>query len=183
MKDMGYRPKSKVKHRAKLQKSVDAEETKDNGAYYFRDFYRDKLNEAIEQNNEESIKFYNEHYLKIDESIRKTELHAKKLGLEDGTTLPRSQVEQILRAVFFAGNACLQGVLTGRCQEWADIHDPAELYESMKPELVAQKLFSGFSKVVTTTGAPNIPDWVMDCVRTEAKQYLASSDSLWVQGK
>ena len=147
----------------------------------FRDHYRMKLDEAIQQNDTDSVKFWNEHYLKIDESIRKTELHAKKLGLEDGTTLARAEVERILRAVFYAGNACTQGVLTTACQQWADIHDPAELYQAIKPVIVGGRLFSGFSKVVTTDGAPKIPDWVMECAQQEAKQYLANSESLWTQ--
>lgn len=172
MAAMGYKPKSKMKQRAKMQKESDAEESKEKSAHHFRDFYRDKLNEAIELNDQEGIKFYNEHYLKIDESIRKTELHAKKLGLEDGTTLSRLDAERILRAAFYAGNACIQGVLTTKCQQWADIHDPAELYESMKPQLVFATLFSGFSKVETAKGAPNIPDWVSECVRQEQKQYI-----------
>ena len=90
----------------------------------FRDHYRMKLDEAIQMNDTDSVKFWNEHYPKIDESIRKTELHAKKPGLEDGTTLARAEVERIPRAAFYAGNACVQGVLTTACQQWSSIDDP-----------------------------------------------------------
>jgi len=149
----------------------------------FRDHYKSKLEEAIEMNDTDSVKFWNEHYLKIDESIRKTELHAKKLGLEDGTTLSRTEAERILRAVFYAGNACIQGVLTTACQQWADAEGPSQLYEAIKPVMVGGRLFSGFSKVVSANGAPNIPDWVMECAMVESKQYLSSAEGLWASKK
>jgi len=142
----------------------------------FRDHYRMKLDEAIQMNDTDSVKFWNEHYLKIDESIRKTELHAKKLGLEDGTTLARAEVERILRAVFNAGNTCIFDNLTQYCQRWADIHDPAELYHEMGPKLVFDALFSGFSKYELADGEPHIPKWVFDCVKNEQDQYISLSE-------
>ena len=145
------------------------------------EFYMRKLNEAtLSGENLESIKFWNEHAIKTGEAIRRSEAHAKKLGLQDGTTLSREEVERILRAVFYAGNGCTQGVLTTACEKWASINDPGELFHAMKPVIVGGRLFSGFSKVVTTEGAPQIPDWVMQCVTQEAEQYLSSLEGLWV---
>ena len=107
----------------------------------------------------------------------------KKLGLEDGTTLSRSEVERIMRAVMYAGNGCIQGVLTTACEKWAAIEDPAELYAAIKPALVGGKLFSGFSRVATTEGAPQVPEWLIECVKQESEQYLNESESLWAKMK
>jgi len=173
MKDMGYQPKAKAKaRRAKAAIKVKTAED-------FRNHYRDKLNEAVEANDTEGVKFWNEHYLKIDESIRKTELHAKKLGLEDGTTLSRTEVERIMRAVFYAGNANVQGVLTSLCEQLVGFDNPGDLYHALKPAIVGGRLFSGFDKVKNTVGAPSLPDWLVECVKIEAKQYLGNSEALW----
>ena len=147
----------------------------------FRDHYKQQLDEAIREADTESIKFWNEHYLKIDESIRKTELHAKKLGIDNGTTLPRAEVERILRAIFYAGNGCINGALSTICEHLAGIDDPAEIYDVLKPCVVGGRLFSGFDKVAHIQGAPALPDWVLACVKPEAKEYLGNSESLWTK--
>jgi hypothetical protein len=148
-------------------------------AEHFRDHYKQQLDESIKCNDTESIKFWNEHYLKIDESIRKTQLHAQKLGIDNGTTLPRAEVERILRAIFYAGNGCVNGALSTICEHLAGVSDPAEIYDVLKPAVVGGRLFSGFDKVSHIHGAPALPKWVLDCVKTEAKEYLGSSESLW----
>ena len=177
MKEMGFQPKAKA--RAKRAKASMKEKTAED----FRDHYRRKLDEAVEINDTEGVKFWNEHYLKIDESIRKTELHAKKLGLEDGTTLSRTEVERIMRAVFYAGNACVQGQLTSICEQLVGFDKPGDLYHALKPAIVGGRLFSGFDKVMNTSGAPGLPDWLIDCVKLEANQYLGNSEALWAKGK
>jgi len=177
MKAMGYQPKAKAK--ARRTKAAIKEKSADD----FRNHYRAKLDEAIGANDTEMIKFWNEHYLKIYESIRKTELHAKKLGLEDGTTLSRTEVERILRAAFYAGNANVQGVLTSICEQLVGHDNPGDLYHALKPAIVGGRLFSGFDKVMNTKGAPSLPDWVVDCVQLEAKQYLGNSEALWTKGE
>ena len=164
----------------KLQKQKDAEPT-GKSAEDFREDYRKKLEEAVEANDETGIKFWNEHYLKIDESIRKTQLHAQKLGIDNGTTLPRAEVERILRAVLYAGNACTNSSLTLICEHIAGMDDPAQIYDTLKPAVVGGRLFSGFDKVANIKGAPALPDWVLECVKLEAKQYLGNSESLWTK--
>jgi hypothetical protein len=170
MAEVGVNSTAKSKRNAKAEE-IDA---KAKTAEDFRNHYKAQLDKCIQDENGDptEVKFWSELFLKQDESIRRNELHAKKLGLQDGTTLSRIEVERILRAVFNAGNTCINDNLTQYCQRWADIHDPAELYHSMKPQLVFDTLFSGFSKYELATGDPHIPEWVSDCVRKEQEQYI-----------
>jgi hypothetical protein len=108
-------------------------------------------------------------------------MHAAKLGIDNGTVLPRAEVERILRAVFYAGNACTQGVLTSMCEQLVGYDNSGELFHALKPAIVGGRLFSGFDKVMNTKGAPNVPDWIVECVKLEAKQYLGNSESLWTK--
>jgi hypothetical protein len=147
----------------------------------FRDYYREKLGQATEANDQDQVKFWSEQFLKTDESIRRSEAHAAKLGIDNGTVLPRAEVERIMRAVFYAGNACTQGVLTSICEQLVGYDDPGDLYHALKPAVTGGRLFSGFDKVSNVTGAPNIPSWVVDCVKLEAEQYLGNSESLWTR--
>ena len=146
-------------------------------------YYRKKLSSAARSGNTAQVKLWNELLLKTDESIRRSEMHSAKLGLDNGTTLPRAEVERILRAVFYAGNACVQGSLTSVSEHLTAIENPADLYHALKPIIVGGRLFAGFDKVKNTAGAPGLPAWVVDCVKLEAQQYLDSSESLWTKGK
>lgn len=145
------------------------------------DYYMGKLNESVACGELESIKFWNEHVIKTSESIRRSEAHAARLGIDNGTTLPRAEVERILRAVFYASNACVNANLTMICQHIAGLDKPEDIYDVLKPALVNACIFSGFDKVNNIKGAPGLPTWVLDCVRLDAKQYLGNSESLWTK--
>jgi hypothetical protein len=173
LKARGVKPKPK---KSAVLKKIKAKTAED-----FRDHYQKKLEEATETNDQDQVKFWSELFLKQDESIRRSEAHAAKLGIDNGTTLPRAEVERILRAVFYAGNGCVNGGLTTICEHVAGLDDPAEVYHTLKPAIVGGRLFSGFDKVANIKGAPGLPDWVLDCVKLEAKQYLGNSESLWTK--
>ena len=145
------------------------------------EFYMGKLNAALADEALDSIKFWNEHVLKTSESIRKSQAHAAKLGIDNGTTLARSEVERILRAVFYAGNACVNSNMTMIAQRISGLDEAEDVYNELKPAIVGARLFSGFDKVANVQGAPAIPDWVLECVRLEAGQYLGNSESLWTK--
>ena len=110
------------------------------------EYYMGKLNDSVQKGELESIKFWNEHVIKTSESIRRSEAHAAKLGIDNGTTLARAEVERILRAVFYAGNGCVNGALATICEHVAGLSDPGDVYHSLKPAIVGGRLFSGFDK-------------------------------------
>ena len=181
MAEVGVTAKSKSRRKqvaAKIEKESKTAED-------FRDHYKAQLDKCIQDENGDptEVKFWSELFLKQDESIRRSEIHAAKLGIDNGTTLPRAEVERILRATFYAGNACVNSSLTMICQHIAGMSDPAQIYDTLKPAIVGGRIFSGFDKVANIKGAPALPDWVLECVKTEAKQYLGNSEALWTKTK
>ena len=181
MAEVGVNTASKSK-RKQVAKKIEAESK---SAEDFRDHYKAQLDKCIQDPDGDptEVKFWSELFLKQDESIRRSEIHAAKLGIDNGTTLPRAEVERILRAVLYAGNANVNSSLTIICEHIAGMSDPAQIYDALKPAIVGGRLFSGFDKVANIKGAPALPDWVLDCVKTEAKQYLGNSEALWTKEK
>jgi len=175
LKARGVKP---VPKKAAVLKKIKAKTAED-----FRDHYQKMLEQATETNDQDQVKFWSELFLKQDESIRRSEAHAAKLGIDNGTTLARAEVERILRATFYAGNACVNSSLTMICQHIAGLSKPADIYNVLKPAMVGGRLFSGFDKVANIKGAPALPGWVIDAVRLEAKQYLGNSEALWTKKK
>ena len=181
MAEVGVVAKSKSRRKqvaAKIEKESKTAED-------FRDHYKAQLDKCIQDpgGDPTEVKFWSELFLKQDESIRRSEIHAAKLGIDNGTTLPRAEVERILRATFYAGNACVNSSLTMICEHIAGMDDPAQIYDTLKPAIVGGRLFSGFDRVENIKGAPSLPDWVIECVRLEAKQYIGNSEALWTKGK
>ena len=138
-----------------------------------RDYYRDQLDAVTQSDhiNTESIKFWNDLLLKTDESIRRSEAHAKKLGIDKGELLSRSEVERIFRAMLWAGNACCDKFAKQIAQRLSN-KPPEEIYEMLAPMLTACTLFEGMRKITKPPGECNVPEWLVDCVNQEESQYL-----------
>ena len=80
--------KSKKTNKAKAEEQRNLEE--------MRDYYAEQLDDATSSGHtdHEEIKFWNDLWLKADESIRRSQAHERKLGLEQGETLPKAQVNK-----------------------------------------------------------------------------------------
>ena len=138
-----------------------------------RDYYSKQLNMATKEDDvqHETVKFWNDLLLKTDESIRRSEAHAKKLGIDSGELLSRSEVERIWRALLWAGNACCDKFAKQMAQRLSN-KSPAEVYELLAPYQAAASLFGGMKKITTPPGQVNVPDWLVDCHKHEEAQYL-----------
>jgi len=138
-----------------------------------RDYYAEQLDEATSSSitDHETIKFWNDLWLKADESIRRSQAHERKLGLEQGETLPKAQVEEMLKNVIWAGNACCNNFSKQIAQSLSG-KTPAEVHKILKPNLLALLIFEGFDRLAKVPGEINTPQWVIDCVKTEEQLYL-----------
>ena len=141
-----------------------------------RDFYFTKLSAAAKRNDQNQIKYWNELLLKTDESIRRTEAHQKKLGLESGETISREEVERILMAVIYAGNACVRAQIKQIAEVLAAETSPADIYETLSPAILGGRIFEGFKAVSKADSDVQLPGWVIACVQSEGENYLEGVD-------
>ena len=138
-----------------------------------RDYYSAQLDAATKSSvvDHDRIKFWNDLLLKADESIRKSQAHEKKLGIEQGELLQRTEVERILCNVAWTGNSCIDKYSKQIAQRLSN-KTPAEVHKVLKPTLVALTLFEAMKKVAKCPGDINLPQWVIDCFATEEKLYI-----------
>ncbi len=146
-------------------------ETENKTAEQLRDDYLADLHLAKANEDEAREKVALNAYLKIDKQIREAEAHAKKLGIDRGEVLARSEVERILKAVFHAGNACCDKFSKQIAQKISN-KNPAEVYEILAPTLTCLTLFEAMKRVTKTPGDINVPEWVIECSKTEEKHYI-----------
>jgi hypothetical protein len=138
-----------------------------------RDYYGEQLDATTKSDSvdREDVKFWNDLLLKADESLRRSEAHAKKLGVDKGELLSRGEVERIMRAMFWAGNACCEKFAKQIAQKLSN-KEPAEIYDILAPLLTSLTLFEALKKVAKPPGEVNLPDWFVDCAATEETQYI-----------
>ena len=129
--------------------------------------------------NVAEAKILTELLVKIDESIRRSEAHAKKLGLDNGETITREKCEQILEYVFYAGNACIDSHLQQICDKLADMESAQDIYHFLKPVLTGGYLFSGIDKMAKVKTAIAIPPFIVDVAKLSSKEYLDNPELIW----
>ena len=140
-------------------------------AEQLRDEYFTELQEAKDAGDDAREKITLDAYLKIDKQIREQEAHNKKLGLDSGETLPRPEVERILKNWIWGGNACCDKYSKQIAQRLSN-KPPAEVHKILKPMLTGLLVFEGLKRMAKVPGEINLPQWFIDCVQTERKFYL-----------
>ena len=135
------------------------------------DDYFEELQHARSIGDDVREKISLENYLKINKQLRDQEAHNKKLGLDSGELLSRSEVERIMRAMFWAGNACCEKFAKQIAQKLSH-KEPAQIYDILAPLLTSLTIFEALKKVAKPPGEVNLPDWFVECASTEEKQYI-----------
>ena len=135
------------------------------------DDYFAELQHAREVGDEVREKIAVDHYLKINKQLRDQEAHNKRLGLDSGEVLPKSEVERIIRNAAWAGNACCDKFSKQLAQRLSN-KSPAEVHKILKPTLTGLLVFEGMKRLAKVPGDINLPQWVIDCFLTERKKYL-----------
>lgn len=142
----------------------------------FRDYYVEQLNIATQASLPDEVKHWNDLLLKTEKCIREAEAHIKKLGLESGETIDRVEVERILAAVIYAGNACVRAQIKEIAEALAAESDPAVIYEALAPAILGGRIFEGFKNVAKADSGVILPAWVINCVQSEGDNYLEGVD-------
>lgn len=141
-----------------------------------RDFYFGKLSAAARRSDQNQIKYWNELLLKTEESMRRTEAHQKKFDLESGETIDRVEVERILAAIIYAGNACVRSQIKEIAEVLAAESSPAKIYEMLSPAILGGRIFEGFKSLARSDSQVKLPGWVISCVQSEGENYLEGVD-------
>lgn len=156
----------KKKTRKKAAKQIDLKTAEE----LMLEYYQEVIH-ARDNNDEAREKIALDAYLKIEKQLRDQEAHAKKLGIDKGEMLPKSEVIRILRAAIWAGNACCHKYAKQIAQRLSE-KSPAQVYKALAPILSNGLIFEGMKKVTKPPGEVNVPQYVVECFMDEREHYL-----------
>jgi len=137
----------------------------------FRDYYIEQLNIATAANLADEIKHWSDLLLKTEKCLREAQAHERKLGLEQGETIKREEVERIMKAILFAGNACIKNQIKQMAQGLS-MKTPQEIYAILPAAILGGKIFEGLSAVSKSDSEVEIPQWMIDCLVEDGGNYI-----------
>ena len=142
----------------------------------FRDYYVEQLNVATKADLADEVKHWNDLLLKAEKCIRESEAHIKKLGIEKGEMMPREEIERIIQAMIYGGNACVRGQIKEIAEVLAAESSPAEIYEMLSPAILGGRIFEGLKVLTKSESQVKLPIWVVECFQSEGENYLQGVD-------
>ena len=159
-----------------IQKSVATEAADRKTLEDFRDYYVEQLNVATKEGLADEVKHWNDLLLKAEKCIRESEAHIKKLGIEKGEMMPREEIQRIIRAMIYGGNACVRAQVKEIAEVLAAESSPAEIYEMLSPAILGGRIFEGLKALTKSESQVRLPMWVVECFQSEGENYLQGID-------
>ena len=159
-----------VKRKSKPSEKIESRKTLEE----FRDYYSDQLSKATATKPPapDEVKHWNKLLLDAEKCIRESEAHIKKLDIDQGRMVSQQEVERMLRAIIYAGNASIRAHLKELCEDIAACKTPAEVYAILPAMVLGGRIFEGVKKVSKSGGDVQLPQWVVDCVIAEGENYF-----------
>ena len=142
----------------------------------FRDYYVEQLNVATKADLADEVKHWNDLLLKAEKCIRESEAHIKKLGIEKGEVMPREEIERIIQAMVYGGNACVRGQIKEIAEVLAAESSPAQIYEMLSPAILGGRIFEGLKVLTKSESQVKLPIWIVECFQSEGDNYLEGVD-------
>jgi transcriptional regulator with XRE-family HTH domain len=142
----------------------------------FRDYYVEQLNVATKADLADEVKHWNDLLLKAEKCIRESEAHIKKLGIEEGEMMPREEIERIIQAMIYGGNACVRGQIKEIAEVLAAESSPAQIYEMLSPAILGGRIFEGLKVLTKSESQVKLPIWIVECFQSEGENYLKGVD-------
>lgn len=81
-----------------------------------------------------------------------------------------------MKAVIYAGNACVRNQLKEICQVLASESNPNAIYQKLAPAILGGRLFEGFKAVIKSPSKVQLPEWIVDVMQSEGENYLKGVD-------
>ena len=159
-----------------IQKSVATEAADRKTLEDFRDYYVEQLNVATKEGLADEVKHWNDLLLKAEKCIRESEAHIKKLGIEKGEMMPREEIQRIIRALIYGGNACVRAQVKEIAEVLAAESSPTEIYEMLSPAILGGRIFEGLKALTKSESQVRLPMWVVECFQSEGENYLQGID-------
>ncbi len=106
--------------------------------------------------------YWHERYLKTDKAIRDAELHAKKMGLDEGQIINREEFERLMFAMAFWMMRGVEVDLKDLAPKCVGLEFVEVAYGVLDRFFVRARFFSAFSKSITQESGVSLPLWAYD---------------------
>ena len=146
---------------------------------YLKGMYWRKLQAATKANREDLITYWDRKLRDVLKAIRDGELHAQRLGIEDGVTLPRNEVENLIRAMAFWLVRGIDQDMGDYAKKFLELNYVEEVQQVLDPYLLQRRLLIPFGKAASTSGPLRLPSWCVEILRDSVDDYIQNGADLF----
>lgn len=144
-----------------------------------RDFASFKFEKASRATDKDNMKFYAELLSKFEGVFHDAQLRARKLGIDEGELLPRSEVERITWAVAYwllrATDQHLDAI-TSKLKALSPGLDAEPVRAVLEPELLSCRFLEPFAKAARIQSGVGLPGWLFAKMRESAGDFLEAGE-------
>jgi hypothetical protein len=137
-----------------------------------RSFAAFKFEKASAVNDQDGIKFYADLLAKLEGTLHDAQLRAKKLGIDQGELVPRSEVERILRAWAFWSMRSVDADLADLCPKLTGLAQVNDARAVLEPALLSARFLKPFVRASRISSPAAVPGWMVAIVQDAVDDYI-----------
>ena len=137
-----------------------------------RAFAAFKFDKAAKENNRDDLKFFADLVAKLDSTLHDQQLRAKKLGIDAGDLVPRSEVERIARAWVFWAMRAVDADLAELCPKLTGLAQVNDVRGVLEPALLSNRFLKPFARAARIASPSAVPDWLVAILRDACDDYI-----------
>ena len=151
-----------------------------------RAYWAFKLDRAQQQNDRVSIDFATKQHLRFESAIHDAQLRAKRLGLDQGELLARSEAERVFCAVAYWQMRCTDEALhdLGAQIAAASAAGPLpaeELERIIEPVLLTAKVLVPLTRAIQVNSSMKLPEWAVASMKKVIGEMLENGEEQFDQ--
>lgn len=137
-----------------------------------KSYYWKKQEEAARTSNLALVEFWGKQFLRADKAQRDNELHAQKMGIDEGQIIPRADFSRLCHALAFwflrgidGDNAELAGKILD-LQHLEVAHDVLDRY------FMRNRFLGAFQKAISQESGVSLPRWAYSDLKAAVDAYF-----------
>lgn len=135
-----------------------------------------RLNNAMKQGGQSSIRFWNSEFIRLQKAIRDQEAHARKMGVDEGSLLSRGDVCRIVWALAFWLMRGIDQDLPSLAPKVLGLTYEEEALDVLDRFFMRTRFLSPLHKAVTCPSGVSLPSWFYDTMKTAVEDFYEPGD-------
>ena len=130
-----------------------------------------RLSRAIDQGDQSSIRFWNGEFIRLQKAIREEQMHARKMGLDEGQLLSKGEVCRLMWALAFWLCRGVEQDVFALAPKLLSLTFEEEVHSVLDRFFMRKRFLGPLTKAVTCPSGVSLPAWLVDTLREAVDDF------------